>query len=87
MSELSRNICLVVVDSLTAFNLSMYGYGESTSPFLEKAAEEGVKYQFAYSNAPWTFPSHASIFSGKLPVDHRATSETMRFDDESFVEE
>jgi arylsulfatase A-like enzyme len=82
-----ENIVLVVADTLSAFHLPSYGYDRDTAPFLTELAEENVCFNYAYSNAPWTVPSHASIFSGKLPSEHGANSENLRFNSHSFVED
>ena len=58
------NIVLVVMDTARAQNFSCYGYERKTSPFLDSLAEENVIYKNAYSQANWTLPSHASMFSG-----------------------
>ncbi|MFB6214212.1 MAG: sulfatase [Candidatus Nanohaloarchaea archaeon] len=64
------NIVLVVMDAARAKNFSCYGYGEETSPFIDSIAEEGIKFENCFANAPWTLPSHWSMFTGKLPNEH-----------------
>ncbi len=61
------NVLLVVLDTVRAQNLSLYGYQRSTTPNLEKLASTGVVFRRALSTAPWTLPSHASIFTGHDP--------------------
>lgn len=82
-----QNVVLVVVDTLSAFNLSLYGHDKETAPFLSDLAKDNVLFNYAYSNAPWTVPSHASIFSGKLPGEHGTDSSSMIFTASSFVED
>ncbi|MFB6199694.1 MAG: sulfatase-like hydrolase/transferase [Candidatus Nanohaloarchaea archaeon] len=83
----SDNIFLVVVDTLSAFHLPCYGYDKDTAPFISRLAEQNMKIEFGYSNSPWTVPSHASLFSGELPYHHGTTSQNMRFDSRSFVQD
>lgn len=66
------NVILVVLDSVRADHLSLYGYERPTSPFLEELAErENVKvYKRAYSTSSWTPPAHASLFTGFYPSNH-----------------
>lgn len=82
-----KNIALIVMDTVSAFHLPFHGHHRDTAPFLESLAEQNTVCRFAYSNAPWTVPSHASIFSGKLPKDHGATAEKPFFDSNSVVEQ
>jgi arylsulfatase A-like enzyme len=65
-----ESILFLVVDSLRYDHLGCYGYERETSPFIDKMAEEGIKIDKAFTTSHWTFPSHASIFSGKLPSKH-----------------
>lgn len=59
------NVLLIVLDTVRAKNLSMYGYPRQTSPHLDRFAKSGVTFNRALSTAPWTLPSHASMFTGR----------------------
>jgi arylsulfatase A-like enzyme len=59
------NVLLLILDTVRARSLSLYGWPQSTTPRLEARAREGVVFDAAYSTAPWTLPSHASIFTGR----------------------
>src|SRR4030095_4431239 len=65
----SVNVLVIVLDTVRAQNLSLYGYGRPTPPHLEQWAKTGVVFQRAFSTAPWTLPSHASIFTGRWPQE------------------
>jgi arylsulfatase A-like enzyme len=82
-----KNVVLIVADTLTALHLPMYGYERQTSPFMENLAEENLIFENAYSNAPWTVPSHASLFSGKLMSEHGTGTGDSMFRDHSFVQD
>lgn len=82
-----KNIVLIVADTLSAFHLPSYGYDRDTAPFLTDLAEDNILVENAYTNAPWTAPSHASLFSGKLPSEHGVTTGSMMFNERSFVED
>ena len=59
-SDIDRpNILLIVLDTVRAKNLSVYGYDRDTTPFFEEFSEQSITYERAYSPAPWTTPSHA----------------------------
>lgn len=62
-----KNVLLIVLDTVRARSLSLYGYGRKTSPNLERLAAGGVRFDHALSTAPWTGPSHASLFTGRWP--------------------
>ena len=69
------NVVLVVLDTARADHMSAYGYSRPTTPFLEELAHDATLYENAVSPAPWTLPSHASLFTGQLPSIHGATAE------------
>ena len=58
------NVLLIVMDTVRAENLSLYGYDRATTPVLQNLSQQGIVFQEAISTAPWTLPSHASIFTG-----------------------
>lgn len=64
------NILLIVMDAVRADHLSCYGYKRPTTPFLEELAANGVVFDRAFAAAPWTPPSHASLFTGTYPSRH-----------------
>jgi arylsulfatase A-like enzyme len=65
------NVLLVVLDTVRADRLSQAGYPRATTPQLDKLASLGVSFDQARSTAPWTLPSHASLFTGRLPHELR----------------
>jgi hypothetical protein len=66
----SPNILIIVADTLRADHLSIYGYQRSTSPNIDRLAKEGTLFEAAFSVAPWTLPSHASMLTGLYPHEH-----------------
>lgn len=79
-SERPPNIVVYLADTLRADHLSAYGYGIDTSPGLVEFAREGVVFEQAYSHAPWTKPSVASLFTGVRPLVHRASISSWDFE-------
>ena len=65
----SPNILLIVLDTVRADRLSVYGYPRLTTPSLELLAKRAIRFANARSTAPWTLASHASMFSGRLPSE------------------
>lgn len=77
--EQSRpDIILVSIDSLRADHLGSYGYHRETSPFIDRLASEGVRFDNAISTTSWTLPSHAALFSGLYDSTHGLTSDDQR---------
>jgi len=72
------DILLIVSDTARADAFSPWG-GPQSSPSLERLAREGVLYERAQTAAPWTLPSHASIFSGALPTEHGIHNDALEF--------
>ena len=58
---------LIVLDSARADALEPYGASPGASPVLADLAKRGSALPHAYASASWTLPSHASMFSGRLP--------------------
>ena len=63
------NIVLIILDTVRAASLSLYGYEKETTPELTRWGRSGVVFDQAISTAPWTLPSHASLFTGRLPPE------------------
>ncbi|HYT29548.1 MAG TPA: sulfatase-like hydrolase/transferase, partial [Actinomycetota bacterium] len=55
--------------------------GPHPTPAMERLAREGIVYSQATSQAPWTLPSTASIFSGKLPTEHGISGDCFEWTD------
>jgi len=70
------NIVMIALDTARADHLSAYGYTSPTTPNLDKLAEQGVLFETAAAPAPWTLPSFATVFTGLLPHQNAAASET-----------
>ncbi len=61
------DILLILVDTLRADHLGVYGYERDTSPNLDAWAKRGIVFDQARSTAPWTNPAIASLFAGLYP--------------------
>ena len=71
-----RRIILIGVDTLRADHMSCYGYKLPTTPNIDTWAQGGTRYSYCVSASPWTFPSFASIFTGRYPTVCGATTAT-----------
>jgi arylsulfatase A-like enzyme len=61
----SPNILMIILDTVRAPNLGLYGYDRATSPNLDRWSASGIVFERAVATAPWTLPSHASMFTGR----------------------
>lgn len=65
------NIVLISIDTLRADHLSLYGYGRETSPQIDAwAKHNAVTFLNTVAPAPWTLPSHVSLFTGMDALSH-----------------
>jgi arylsulfatase A-like enzyme len=64
------SIVLILVDTLRRDYLGFHGFRGSISPNLDWLAEESVELDNAFSQAPWTKPSIASLFTSLYPDVH-----------------
>ena len=64
-SSNAPNVLVIVVDTLRADHVSSYGYARSTTPNLDRVAEQGVLFENAISTCSWSLPSHVSLLTGR----------------------
>jgi arylsulfatase A-like enzyme len=64
------SILLVTIETLRADHVGSYGYRRNTTPNLDRLARQGVRFQNAVAQAPFTLPSIASILTGRTPPGH-----------------
>jgi len=65
------NIILVMVDTLRADRLGVYGHRGGLSPTLDEIAAEGVTFDRLIAPSSWTQPSIASLFTSRYPSAHK----------------
>jgi arylsulfatase A-like enzyme len=64
-----------VLDAVRNDHLSCYGYERPTTSHIDALAQEGVLFESCAAPAPWTVPSHGSLFTGLYPTSHGAHAE------------
>ncbi len=64
------SVIFIVLDTLRADHLGLYGYERGTSPNLNRFANESVVFDYAITSAPWTPPALGSMFTGKYASSH-----------------
>jgi arylsulfatase A-like enzyme len=64
------NVVVILIDTLRAEYLGLYGYPEETAPFLSELAERSAVFERAFSTSSWTAPSTSSLFTSLYPNQH-----------------
>jgi arylsulfatase A-like enzyme len=68
------HVLWIMLDTVRADHMSVYGNPEETTPFLDKWAESAAVFEQAYGDGIWTVPSQSSMFTGLPARVHGATS-------------
>lgn len=63
------NVLLIILDTVRAFNLSLYGHERPTTPSLERWARRGTVFDRALAPSSWTLPSHSGMFTGRWQTE------------------
>ncbi len=61
------NVILVSIDTLRSDHLGCYGYEKDITHYIDQIGEEGAVFLNTFSQAPWTLPSHLSMFTSLYP--------------------
>lgn len=80
-----RAVIVVDVDTLRADGLSIYGNSRDTSPRLDEFARSGVRFEWAFSQAPYTLPSQTSILTSLYPWSHGVVHDDDRLGSEAMT--
>jgi arylsulfatase A-like enzyme len=64
------NVIVILADTLSAKNMSLYGYERKTTPYLDSLADtNAVVYDHMVPSAAWTPPSMAALFHSVPPAE------------------
>lgn len=69
-TEAPPNIVLITIDTLRADRLNSYGYEAIRTPETKRLADEGVVFENAFTETPWTLPALTSVMTGLYPAEH-----------------
>lgn len=81
----SPNILLVILDSVRAKNMGVYGHDNENTPFLSKFKKEATIFKQARSPGIHSIASHASIFSGTHVEEHGLKSHESHMDPSASI--
>jgi len=66
----SPNVLLITIDTLRANAIGAYGHAGNPTPWIDRLAAGGTRFDVARAQTPLTLPSHATILSGRYPFSH-----------------
>lgn len=65
------NVLIVVLDTLSAQHMSLYGYCRETTPNITRFAEQATVYHRHYATGNFTTPGTGSLLTSTYPWTHR----------------
>lgn len=65
-----KDVLFVLIDTLRADFLPMYGANHAKTPFLQEIANQSYLFERAIAPSSWTAPSTASLFTSLFPSQH-----------------
>lgn len=80
------NVILISLDTLGVKHTTLADPSLDTTPFLARlASERGIVFTNAYSQAPWSLPSHVSMLTGEYPWSYGIWSTLNQLPEESVT--
>ncbi len=73
------NVVLIIGDTFRADKMSSQGGPKGLTPYLDRMAAAGVRFETARAHAPWTLPSTASLLTSLHPAEHGAGGRVPKF--------
>jgi arylsulfatase A-like enzyme len=71
LREKTPNVILYLVDSLRAERLGCYGNPANITPEIDRWAQNKIQFEACYTQAPWSLPALASLFTAYYPYTHK----------------
>ncbi|MCD6407515.1 sulfatase-like hydrolase/transferase [bacterium] len=70
MEKEKRNFILIFSDQQRWDTVGVYGNPMDLTPNIDKLAENGVKFEYAFTNQPVCGPARGCLFTGKYATNH-----------------
>lgn len=64
------DVLLITIDTLRADAVGAYGHAGNPTPWIDRLAAAGIRFDAAHAQAPLTLPSHTTILTGRYPFAH-----------------
>jgi arylsulfatase A-like enzyme len=68
------DVIWITLDTVRADRVSAYGHDHETTPTFDEFADRATLFTDVVAQAPWSIPSHGSLFTGQYPAEHGATT-------------
>lgn len=81
----NMNVLLITVDTLRVDYLGCYGQAVVKTPQIDRMAEEGILFKFAFAHNVVTLPAHINILTGQYPLYHGVHDNVGFRLDEKFI--
>ncbi|MCK9190671.1 MAG: sulfatase-like hydrolase/transferase, partial [Sphaerochaetaceae bacterium] len=75
--EHKRQVVFIMTDTTRWDMIGCYGNKDMSTPNIDKLAEEGVRYNKAYSTQPVCGPARSAIFTGLYPHSNGGITNTV----------
>jgi choline-sulfatase len=62
------NVVVITIDTLRADHVGCYGDKDIKTPNIDALAQEGVRFERAFTPVPVTLPAHSALFTGTYPL-------------------
>ncbi len=72
VEETPRSVLFITLDTTRWDAVAPFSADHGLTPNLEALARQSTVFPNAWATAPWTLPSHASMFTGRYPSNHGA---------------
>jgi arylsulfatase A-like enzyme/Flp pilus assembly protein TadD len=70
LRERGANVLLITIDTLRTDAVGAYGNAQASTPWMDRLAASGLRFEQARAHNVVTLPSHANILSGLYPIHH-----------------
>jgi len=74
------SVLLITIDTLRPDRLGCYGHPTNQTPSIDALAREGMIFERAYCDMPWTTGSMASVMTGRYSSEHGLRDPTSKLD-------
>jgi len=64
------SVLLITIDALRSDRLGCYGHPTNETPAIDRLAREGMIFEHAYCDIPWTTASMSSVMTGQYGSGH-----------------
>lgn len=79
------NVVLIIIDTLRADRLGVYGFEKPVSPEIDELAERGVRFEHTIAQSTWTRPSIGSMLTSLYPRTLGIYSEAREILNDHFI--